>query len=73
MKDKLPFGVEASRLVQGEIKASPFLEMVISKDGNDSLVNFQFHLQQLVFQLERIPGVTEVRVTGNRKKLLLFR
>ncbi|MCG6139712.1 efflux RND transporter permease subunit [Leptospira mtsangambouensis] len=68
MKDKLPFGVEASRLVQGEIKASPFFEMVISKGGNDSLVNFQFHLQQLVFQLERIPGVTEVRVTGNRKK-----
>ncbi|PJZ82139.1 efflux RND transporter permease subunit [Leptospira meyeri] len=72
MKDKLPLGVGISRLVQGEISDRPFLEIIIPNETIDSLKNFQFRLKQLVFQLERIPGVTEVRVIGNRNKISII-
>lgn len=65
MKDKLPFGVGTSRLVQGEIDDHPFFEILIPKEGSSDLSQLQFHLKQLVFQLERISGVTEVRISGN--------
>ncbi|MBM9547904.1 efflux RND transporter permease subunit [Leptospira sp. 201903074] len=68
MKDKLPLGAGNSRLLQGEISERPFMEILIRKKNKKEIVSFDFHLQQLVFQLERISGVSEVRTVGESKK-----
>lgn len=67
MEDKLPLGVGNSRLLQGEVRERPFLEIIIPKTKAENVVNFNFYLQQLFFQLERISGVTEVRRIGEPK------
>ncbi|EOQ96538.1 RND transporter, Hydrophobe/Amphiphile Efflux-1 (HAE1)/Heavy Metal Efflux (HME) family, permease protein [Leptospira wolbachii serovar Codice str. CDC] len=67
MNDKLPLGVGAPRLLQGEAKERPFMEILIPKGIGNDVTSFDFRFQQLVFQLERISGVTEVRVVGKPK------
>ncbi|MCW7493882.1 efflux RND transporter permease subunit [Leptospira sp. 2 VSF19] len=67
MKDRLPLGARAPRLLQGEMKERPFIEILIPKGDRKESDSFNFSLQQLVFQLERISGVTEVRIKGEPK------
>lgn len=67
MKDKLPLGVGNSRLLQGEVSETPFLEILIPKTKFGNAENFNFYLQQLFFQLERISGVTEVKRVAEPK------
>ncbi|MCT8333225.1 efflux RND transporter permease subunit [Leptospira sp. 85282-16] len=67
MKDKLPLGVETPRLLLGDSKERPFFEILIPRDYGKNSSSFDFYLQQFVFQLERISGVTEVRLQGKPK------
>lgn len=68
IKDKLPLGVGTSRLLRGETMERPFMEILIPKFGFKDSARFGFSLQQLQFQLERIAGVTEVRMVGKPKQ-----
>ncbi|PJZ44774.1 efflux RND transporter permease subunit [Leptospira brenneri] len=68
MKDKLPPGVGVSRLVEGGSDDKPFMEILISKPNEKDLENFDFHLKQLQFQLERISGITKVQILGKPKE-----
>lgn len=64
MKDKLPFGVGSSLVSQGDAIERPFMEILIPKGNWKKFDSSDFHLKQLQFQLERISGVTEVRMFG---------
>ncbi|MCG6143038.1 efflux RND transporter permease subunit [Leptospira bandrabouensis] len=68
MKDKLPLGVVAPRLLQSGTKERPFIEILIPKIEKKDSNSFDFSLQQFVFQLERISGVNEVRLIGDPKQ-----
>ncbi|MCW7481128.1 efflux RND transporter permease subunit [Leptospira kanakyensis] len=68
IKDKLPPGVGDSRLFEGEREERPFMEILIPKPKTKDLDDYDFHLKQLQFQLERIPGITEVRMVGKPKE-----
>ncbi|TGK87453.1 efflux RND transporter permease subunit [Leptospira noumeaensis] len=68
IKDKLPPGVGVSRLFEGEREERPFMEILIPKPLKKKLDDYDFHLKQLQFQLERIPGITEVRMVGKAKE-----
>ncbi|TGL69846.1 efflux RND transporter permease subunit [Leptospira jelokensis] len=72
IKEYLPFGVRTPKLLARSEYENPFVEIVIPKPENRSLLEFDYQLQRIMEQLERISGVISVICFGDEKSNVLI-
>ncbi|MDX2006139.1 MAG: efflux RND transporter permease subunit [Meiothermus sp.] len=73
VRDQLPQAAQAPTVQKFDLNASPILTLAVQKPGEDLRTVFEWADTTLKPQLERVPGVAEVRITGAPRREIQVR